>query len=186
MIKVIRGVRVCSDEFPHSYELADKAKSIALHFNASIEDTLQELMYLELVNRKKTLNNIKGYIISSLYRNVHKRIWIDNNHSKRAKEMFANVYLTFDKEEMRNKLFIQELISLLKGIDEALSELVVTINEHVDDSLFQIYNCYYAGKVSQHAFYQRLKKIRRIAKKYMEEGFYMDREGNLRQFAVSA
>jgi len=186
MVRVIRGVRICSDEFPHSYELADKAKSIAIHFSAPIEDTLQELMYLELVNRKKTINNIKGYIISALYKNAHKRIWIDNNHAKRAKEMFANAYLTFDKEEMRNKMLVQELIDLLAGIDEALSELVVTIRDNVDDSLFQIYNCYYAGKVSQHAFYQRLKKIRKIAKKYLEEGFYMDSAGNLRQLVVPA
>jgi len=186
MIKVNEGVRVCSDECPHSYELADKAKSIAYHFRVSVQDVLQELMYLELVNRKKTLDNIKGYLISSLYKNVHKRVWIDSNHAKRDKEMFGNLFLTFDKEKMRSRLFTEEFIALLQGVNKVLAEMVLTMRENVDDSMFTIYNCFYADAISSHEFYQRLKKIRKLAKQYEKEGFYLDRQGNLNQFMVGA
>jgi len=184
MIRVVEGVRVCSETFPSSYELVDKVKSIAYHFRFSVQDVLQELMYLEFVNRKKKLENRKGYLICSLYQGALTRYVRDKKREKRAQEIYGSVFLTFNREELRNKLFIQELVSLLKGIDEAFVDMVQTIYKNCDSSLFQIYNCYYADDISAHEFYERLKTIRKIAKVYIKGGFCMGDIG-LNKGAVS-
>jgi hypothetical protein len=176
MIRVVEGVRVCSETFPNSYELIDKAKGIAYHFKISVQDVLQELMYLEFINRKRKLENRKGYLICSLYQNSLTKYVRDQRRERRAREIYGGVYLTFDREELRNRLFIEELVSLLKGIDTAFVEMIKTIHKNCDSSLLQIYSCYYADDLSSHEFYQRLRTIKRIARAYMKNKFYMDKK----------
>lgn len=171
MVKTIEGVRVDESEFPNSYELAEKARGIALHFKFPVQDALQELMYLEFTSRKKRLDNAKGYLICSLYQNSMLRHVRDKNKMKREAEVAEFFYMTFDREALRDQIFVNELSIILSKIDESLSEMLMVIQKNIDKSLHQIYQSKFSRKMSSHEFYQRMKRIRTMAKEFAKRGW---------------
>jgi len=166
MVKMIEGITVDSSQFPHSYSLINKARAIAIHFKQSVEDILQELMYLELIHREKKIKDTRGYLIASLYQNTLKRSVRDKKREERAEEFYQGYFSRDELKILQDKIFLNEFVAILKRIDQITAELVEVISANTEKSLFQVYKIYYADEISQGKFYKRIRKLRYLAKKY--------------------
>ena len=163
MIKMIEGVRVDSEVSPCSYDLIDKAVGLAKHFKQSVQDALQELMYLELISKEKNISDVRGYIIASFYRNTVSRVRNDIYKRKHVESVVSQGYFTSEEHKViQDRIFVNELVSILKEIDEVLAGIMITVRENLDMSLWQIYRCYYADDFSKQKFYARIKELRQI------------------------
>ena len=163
MIKVIEGVRVDSNVVPHSYALADKATGIARHFKQSVQDALQELMCLELLSKEKKIKDLRGFIIASFYKGMVNGVRKDIVKEKHAKEVMSQGYFTDDEFKIiQNRIFVNELVMILKEIDVLLSRIMTTIRENTDMSLTEIYRSYYADEFGKTVFFEKIKDLKRI------------------------
>lgn len=177
MIKMIEDVRIDSEITPHTYELAGKAMGLAKRYGQSVQDAIQELMYLELLHREKKAKNLRGFLARCFYNQMMSRGRSDSHGKDYSKNFFSSKecgkrktaggtlqgYFTHEECELiQDKIFVRELVAILAGIDESLYEIVETIRENLDVSLFEIYQMYYADDFSQRIFYCRIKQLRQI------------------------
>lgn len=177
MVGVIEGVRIDSDQFPVTYDTRKVIRSMSRKFSYPVEDALQECMVFEFKHQaflSTEARNPQGFLMKNL-KNILIRQWQKNKRfvlSGAMDKEYSGEMIVFTRAALHNKLLLEEIRKILRGLDEVSRSIAETRMRHVDMSWYEIYRRYFNQQMCSAWFFRKVGKIRRACGKIRDR--YID------------
>jgi len=181
MVAVVDGVKIDSEQFPATHRSVTKIRSKCFKSKFPIEDALQECMLYEEQNKKLNLSdpNIQdSYILKKLtclmtnewnrYRQSLDSLDARTEAMENS-DNYSSEFITLNKEKLYNKLFSDEVKSILFNLQGMEKEIAAARIDEPEESWSAIYNKTFRNTVSKSTFFNKVNDIRETCTRLTEE-----------------